>query len=415
MTAPDAPSRAPTPGALQTTVYLATFLIRFGFGITLSLYAFYLGPGFESTGLAAAAAPAVEASTVLLWGVLADRFGRFPVLRAGLIVGAAMLALMSTTRAIVAQSLFNAIFGISSAAILAASLAVTGDLHEKATTGRAMGWFDAANLFGWIAGFSGGYFVVGLVHGDAHPERLSFAFLLGAAAVLLALVLVEARTWGYREVRNRSVLHLHDVREAVLNPRILLVVLPWGAIYMLIGALLFYLGPAASGLHIAFWELALAILVGGSLLLASQPFYGRLSDRWGRSRVMMIGIVGFLGLLAAGGALISIPKLPIWAAYSCYGVLGLSALAALALGPSSLAALSDLSAKVSRATTMALYGLVIASGMAMGLVLYTFLDHELGNLGIGLFFAIVGAFLIVLTVLRTQWKPAARDGASPAP
>lgn len=406
------PDPEPLPSSVQTTVYLATYFIRFGFGITLSLYAFYLGPDFETSGLAAAAAPAVEASTVLFWGILADRFGRFPVLKTGLVIGAAMLLLMSTTRDLLVQGLLNAVFGISSAAILAASLAVTGDLHGKTTTGRAMGWFDAVNLFGWISGFSGGYLAVSAVDGVDHPGRLSFAFLIGAGAVLIALGIVLWRSRGLHETTHPSILQLDRVRAAILDPDILLVVLPWGAVYMLIGALLFYLGPAASSVHIPLWELAIGILVGGSVLLASQPSYGKLADRWGRARVMLIGILGFLGVLAAASVLIADPSAPVLVAYPAYGLLGVSAIAALALGPSSLAALSDLAATTSRATTMALYGVVIAAGMASGLVLYTLLEHVLGSLGIAVFFGVVAAFLVVLTVLRVYRQ--GRRSSTPA-
>jgi MFS transporter, YNFM family, putative membrane transport protein len=394
--APDGAASA----ALQSTVYLATFFIRFGFGITLSLYAFYLGSSFGTSGIAAAAAPAVEASTVIFWGILADRYGRLPVLKAGLMVGASMLLLMSTTRDVLVQGFLNAIFGISSAAILAASLAVTGDLHDRSNAGRAMGWFDAVNLFGWIAGFASGYFLVYLVNGVAYPGHLAGAFLIGAGAVLLALAIVLVRTRGYGEVLHTSILRLDKIRAAVLDPDILLVVLPWGGVYMLIGAILFYLGPAATGLHIPLWELGAGIIVGGSLLLASQPFYGRLADRWGRSRVMMVGILGFLGVLVAAALLLGFPGAPTPVTYGGYGLLGVSALAALALGPSSLAALSDLSRTISRATTMSLYGVVIASGMAIGLVLYTLLAHALGNQGIAVFFGFVGAYLGGLTLVR---------------
>lgn len=392
------PSSPDAPRVL-TTVYLSTFFIRFGFGITLSLFAFYLGVNSLSTGAAAALAPTLEASTVVFSGILADRYGRFPVLKAGLLLGATMLFLMSTTRDALDEAVLNAIFGVASGAILASSLAVTGDLNPQSTTGHAMGWFDAVNLFGWIAGFGSGYIMVFLVNGVQQPVHLAAAFWIGAAAVLLALGIVVWRTRSFVEVAHPSILHLDRIRKALLDPDIVLVVLPWASIYMLVGALLIYLGPTAALFHVPLWELGGGIFAGGSLLMASQPFYGRLTDRWGRAPVQTIGIVGFLGILASASVLFLVTN-NTWVTYGAGGVLGISALAALAFGPSSLAGLSDLAARISRGTTMSLYCLIIAGGMAVGISLFWLLKVNLGNEGIGVFFVIVGGFLVVVVLLR---------------
>lgn len=397
------PSSPDAPKVL-TTVYLSTFFIRFGFGITLSLFAFYLSATAYSTGLAAALAPALEASTVVVSGILADRFGRFPVLRVGLLLGAAMLLLMSTTRDPFDEAVLNALFGVASGAILASSLAITGDLNPQSSTGHAMGWFDAVNLFGWIAGFGSGYITVFEVHGVEHPAHLTVAFWIGAAAVLFAFVIVSVRTRSFREVAHPSILHLDRLRKALLDPDILLVVLPWASIYMLIGALLIYLGPVANAAQLPLWELGLGIFVGGSLLLASQPYYGGLTDRWGRGPVQNIGLVGFLGALASASLLLLVPN-NLEVEYGGGAVLGISALMALAFGPSSLAALSDLAARISRGTTMSLYCMVIAAGMSAGIALfYTLMAWQTathrGNDGVAIFFLIIGGFLVAVVTLR---------------
>lgn len=381
---------------LLPAIFLSTFFIRLGFGLTLSIYAFYLSSDVETVGLTAAASPIVEFSTVLFVGIAADRFGRLPVLRAALASGAILLLAMSLTRDPLDQTLLSALFGLTSASILASSLAVTGNVSGKEERGLEMGRFDAVNLGGWVFGFSLGYILVSLLDADLkHSANLAVAFWIGGAVVLFALLLLVRLSRGHVETRQAHVLDPKRLKEALLKPAILLVVLPWSAIYMLIGALFTFLGSAATTYHIPPWELGTGVAVGGTLLLFTQPFYGKLSDRYGRSKVMLVGVAGFLGVLGFGTAI------------ALYGLrvpfiagIGLSAMGALAFGPSSLAALTDVSKRTSRATTMALYSMTIAGGMGVGLISSSLLFTKYGVNGVVAFFGLVGAILVVFTLLR---------------
>jgi MFS family permease len=82
------------------------------------------------------------------------------------------------------------------------------------------------------------------------------------------------------------------------------------------------------------------------------------------------------------------------------GSVGVSILVALAYGPAALAALAELSESITRATTMAIYTLVISLGMIVGLVASTSLFGWIGNVGLDLFFGVVGVLLVALTLLR---------------
>jgi MFS family permease len=383
---------------LMLAVFLSAFFIRLGFGLTLSVYSFYIGSTVETTGLTAAAAPAMEAATVLFAGLAADRYGRLPVLKTALIAGAGLLFLMSFTRTPDYLAIISGFFGLASAAILASSLAVIGDLSKHNKRGLQMGRFDALNLGGWVYGFALGYVLVSVLNGVKDPAQLAMAFWVGAAAVVFALLLLSWLSRGHKELGQEHVLDPSRLKEALAKPVILLVILPWMAIYMLIGALFTFLGASATTLHVPTWELGVGVAVGGTVLLFTQPFYGRLSDRIGRSRVMLIGVIGFLGILAFGGAIV------VWGLYIPFVAgLGFSAVGALAFGPSSLAALTDVSKTVSRATTMSLYSVVIAGGMAIGLVSASLLFTLWNGTGVLVFFALVGALLVVFTLLRVRY------------
>jgi MFS family permease len=402
--APSAPA-PPEPQRPITAVLVATFFVRFGFGLTLAVFASYIvgrstglgGSDVGAAGLVSAMAPVGEFSTVLLSGVLADRYGRWPVLLAGMAGASVLFAFAATTRDRLDLGAINLLFGFASGAILAASLAVVGDRAEASHRGYEMGRFDAVNLFGWVGGFAVGFGLLGLLPND----RLDLVFAGGAAALGIGLLATFALVRGAPTYRGTTSFDLRGVLRFAFRGSVLLVTLPWLVIYMLIGTALVFLGTAAEGVGISTTYLALAIGGGGALLVVTQPYYGGLADRFGRNRLMTVGAAGFVGAMVSASFLLAYgPQIPLLAG------LGVSVILALTYGPAALAALADLTLLMSRATTMAIYSLTISLGMLVGLIGSTNLYSHYGNPGIYLFFGLVSAGLIVLTVARLRDRPA---------
>jgi MFS family permease len=401
--APTAPA-PPEPQRPITAVLVATFFVRFGFGLTLAVFASYIvgrstglgGSDVGAAGLVSAMAPVGEFSTVLLSGVLADRYGRWPVLLAGMAGASVLFAFAATTRDRLDLGAINLLFGFASGAILAASLAVVGDRAEASHRGYEMGRFDAVNLFGWVGGFAVGFGLLGVLPND----RLDLVFAGGAAALGIGLLATFALVRGAPTYRGTTSFDLRGVLRFAFRGSVLLVTLPWLVIYMLIGTALVFLGTAAEGVGISTTYLALAIGGGGALLVVTQPYYGGLADRFGRNRLMTVGAAGFVGAMVSASFLLAYgPQIPLLAG------LGVSVILALAYGPAALAALADLTLLMSRATTMAIYSLTISLGMLVGLIGSTNLYSHYGNPGIYLFFGLVSAGLIVLTVARLRDRP----------
>jgi MFS family permease len=396
----------PTPADLEgtggrplTAVLIATFFVRFAFGITIAVFASYIllrsnGLGqadVGEVGLVSAMASIGEFSTVLLSGVVADRYGRFPVLFAGMTAAAVLLTAIATTRSPIALSGLNLLFGVTSGAILAPSLAVIAAQSRPDKVGYEMGRFDAMNLWGWIAGFAFGFGALGVL-----PNRsLPIVFLLGALSLVIGLSLASALVRGQPIHRGRKGVRLGDVLRPAFRLSVLLVTMPWLVIYMLIGTALVFLATSATGLGISPVYLALAIGVGGTLLVVTQPTFGRLADRVGRMRMMTVGATGFAALMVFASLLVAFGAKPILLIGT-----GVSVAAALSYGPAALAALADLSGEVGRATTMAIYSLTISLGMFLGLLASTGLYDLLGKTGLYLFFGTIAAALILLTVAR---------------
>ena len=395
---------APTRAALGA-VLTATFFVRFAFGITLAIFAIYLagrstgltGAEVAVAGSVSALAPVGEFSTVLFSGAAADRWGRFPVLFGGMGGSAILFVAISRTRGVLPLAVATLVFGVASGAILAASLAVIADHSATNVRGYEMGRFDAMNLFGWIAGYAFGIGVAGALPNS----QLDLVFLAGAAAILVGLLAGGALARGELFRPGPPTFDFGRVLRNAFRSTVLVVTLPWLAIYSLLGTALVFLKPAATGLGIDPQYLALAIAGGGAILVVSQPYFGRLADRTGRTRMMTVGAAGFVLVLLCASLLarygVSTPLL--------VGI-GLGTALALAYGPAALAALADLATEQGRATTMAIYSLTISLGMFLGLIASTALYGRYGTVGLYPYFGAIAAVLVGLTALR--WVEAAR-------
>ncbi|MGD0250598.1 MAG: MFS transporter [Thermoplasmata archaeon] len=384
-------------------VLVATFFVRLAFGITLAVFASYItqhstGLGGNDVGIAgvvSAMAPVGEFSTVLFSGALADRYGRWPVLLSGMGGAAVLFALVALTRNVVALGALNLLFGVGSGAILAASLAVIGDRAHEENRGYEMGRFDAVNLFGWTAGLGIGLGFLGSLSND----HLGWVFALGAGLLAAGLGVTVLLIRGSELYHGTPQYSFSTVMGNIFRKSVLLVTLPWLVIYVLIGTVLVFIGPATVGAGISPTLVGVVIAVGGVLLVLTQPYYGRLADRHGRTRLMTVGAIGFVGAMVSACFLISEgspPQIPTLVA------LGISAVVALAYGPAALAALADLSFQMSRATTMAIYSLTISLGMVLGIAGSAELYAHFANDGLYAFFGTVGAALVVLTIARIR-------------
>ena len=397
---------------LLSSLYISTFFIRTSFGIMLATLPIYLNITKEFTGygIVAAASPLFEMGTVLFIGTVVDRYGRKIVMLAGLLTAAVFLFILSQTTNLYTIFFINAFHGVAAGAILVASLALLADYAPDDKRGREMGAFDAVNLLGWVIGYSMGALFIEFLRGS-----LWQAFVIAGAMATFGFVysyinITEPKKYDFLSKNIR----FSNIIQVLKRRSVLLLTLPWFIIFMIIGAAMTFLTVSTSQGTIQIPPLLLSTIIftAGIVLISTQVFYGKLSDKYGRFPIMLIGTIGFVGIMSVIGLgyLVS----PTTDAESLrnsiirfWPFIGVFGLMALAFGPSALSSLADESQKNMRGVTMAVYSVVISAGMFIGIPVIAAISDNYGGQGVLVFMvgcAIVMLFLIIARYFDIKQK-----------
>src|SRR5437899_4325863 len=232
------------------------------------------------------------------WGVLADRFGRKPLIIRSFAATGAGLAVASVGRNV---WLFTAGRAINSLNLENSGLMMT-TLQESAPAARLGFAFGVVNGAGPLGAF------IGPLIGGPIVDRYGFAVVLAIDAALLAAVVVGL-TVGYRDAFVPSREHPPVLRAAVGGLRIIwssprLRALFPALLVLFAGWLLTftYLPLVVQRIHgDDGLGTAVGIALGGSGLvtLIASPAIGAIADRYGHWRVLFVAAIadGFLWLL----------------------------------------------------------------------------------------------------------------------
>jgi MFS family permease len=398
---------------LLSSLYISTFFIRASFGIMLATLPIYLKitNTYISYGLVAAASPLFEMGTVLFIGASVDRFGRKIILLLGLFCAAILLFLLTLTHNLYVIFFINAGHGMAAGGILVASLALLTDYAPEYHRGREMGAFDAFNLLGWVVGYA-----IGALFLDLLKTSLWQTFIIAGVMALIGFVyswvnIAEPKKYDILSKRIRF-----DSIIRVLRQRsVLLLTLPWFIVFMIIGSILTFLTVSTSQgvLSVSPMILSAVIFGAGVLLVVTQVFYGWLSDRFGRLRIMVVGAIGFIGVISVIGigyvlaspATVENVKNSIVRLWPFLGIFGFMA---LAFGPSALSSLADETHEKTRGVTMAVYSIVISAGMFVGVPVVAGIFDRFGGVGVLVFMigcAVAMFFLILARFVELRLRP----------
>ena len=106
----------------------------------------------------------------------------------------------------------------------------------------------------------------------------------------------------------------------------------------------------------------------------TQPFFGHLSDKYGRDKLMMLGLLSIMGLFFTAIEMLR-GRLRFDFGAPFLIVFGIGS---FAFPPAALATLGDLAPERSRGTTMGVYSVVISLGTVIGPLLGGYLLDKYG-------------------------------------
>ncbi len=365
-------------------LYLAVFLTRIGFGSVTIIFPLYLPAGSFQVGLILALYPVAEAIFALPIGKLADRFSRKNLHVMGMLLITGLTAAIGLTTNLANIAILHAFMGVSAATAAVTSLTLLGDATKITNRGKSMGGFDLANLGGYGLGFGLGSLLVNVFAG-----RLAYAFWLTAGIFLIAgIMAIKLLDEPVRiQDLNRS-----QTRQPRIGRRIRPVLPVWIAQTVILG--MYFLLPKAFQQEPNFTpttEMMVFLASLGGLFALGAIIFGHISDKVGRTKIMMLGAMGELGFLVLFGW-----SFPGFLRYQLY--LAPLFFLASAIAPAILAYVSDISGRARRGSANALYSVVLSLGLALGNILGGFVA-ELGGIRL-IFFA--GAGILLPSVLVTS-------------
>jgi DHA1 family multidrug resistance protein-like MFS transporter len=305
-------------GRMLTALYFSTFMIRASFAIMLIAFPIYI-LGLKSYflfGVVLASSPLFELITVIGLGAYIDKHGRKNVLLLGLLTGSLALFGLLLTKDPVLLFVINAFHGVSAAAILVSSLALIADYAPKKNRGKIMGAFDFVNLFGWIVGFGIGGLLI-----DTFKSDIGMIFVVAGLMGVVAWVWATLNVQEPRkEGRLTSEISFKMIASVIKQRNIVLLIAPWFIIYLLVSTLLTFTSKAGTQeLGLTGKDLAVLLGGGGTLFLVTQVAYGWASDKYGRTKIMIVGTVGIVGImLTVGSVFLTAPALIAPAGHTVY-------------------------------------------------------------------------------------------------
>jgi MFS family permease len=366
-----------------TLLYASVFLTRIGFGAIIIIFPPYIQAGSAVTGIVTALYPAVEGLSALPVGAYVDRRGRRRAFVVGMILVSILTFVIGLSNNIYLVSSAHALTGLAAALVTVSSLTMITDLTMEENRGTSMGAFNLSTLAGYGVGI-----VLGVVFDQVFSANLGYGFIVvaGILAVAAVFAFLALREPPHARQERRSLRELYDN----LTGNVASIFPIWFSLTIVLGFYLF-IPKLVKNASADISQSAPLILLGLLVLGAGAVLFGRVSDKIGRTRTMMIGVVGEIGFLLVfpdvfQKLILITPGTPWLVTYSDIGpiiiVAGILFFLGAALLPSVLAYMADKASLGFRGATMGLYSLLLSAGLALGTVLAGFADQLAGVQGV---------------------------------
>ena len=355
-----------------------------------------------------------KAATNYVAGTLSDRYGRKPVLVAGWIVALPVPMLLMWAPSWVEVVAANVLLGVSQGLTWSTTVIMKIDLVGPSRRGLAMGMNEAAGYVAVAATALATGYVAGRYGLRPEPFYLGAAFAalgLGLSTVLIR----ESRDYSELEARgavwqrdgerlsDRDVLVRTTVREPALSAAS-----QAGMVNNLNDGVAWGLFPILfAGVGLTVGRIGVLAALYPAVWGVGQLLTGALSDRWGRKRLIVVG----MEVQAAALALVAVANS--FAAWALAAVL-LGAGTALVY-PALLASVADVAHPSWRARAVGVYRLWRDAGFAVGALLGGLLADVWGiRSAVGVVAGLTAASGVVVALRMYETRGGAeRDLATP--
>lgn len=280
----------------------ATFMIFFQAFMVAPLIprlAAFFAVSVETMGLVVPAYLIPYGLSTLVYGPLSDRFGRGKIIFASLLGFIVLTALTAIAKSASEMIIFRLITGLGASGVVPIALALIGDLFPFAERGRALGWLFGAMAGGMAFGSTAGVILEPLINWQG---------LFLATSALGGVMLIFLLPFRSMLAKRPSAQAPASIRNLLAGYWALLASLrgrrTYG--YVLINAVFHsgvytWLGLYFS-LRYALGEIGIGLALLGYGVPGFSPPIGRIADRWGRARMIPIGLA-VAGLSASALAL----------------------------------------------------------------------------------------------------------------
>jgi MFS transporter, DHA1 family, multidrug resistance protein len=334
-------------------VYATVFVYFLGFHALLPIitpYAISLGASVAVAGLIAGAYSAVNLVGNLGAGYWTDRLGRKMPLVVGLvIVGLALLLypLAADPRTLLWVRVLH---GLGAALVAPASLSYIGDAAVPGRRARAMAVYGAAIGFTTLIGPP----LAGVL-----KDRIGYAPVFIALAALTLAIAIPAHVLTRESLPGEARSQRGQMRQILARHRLFVAYAATFCLLFSLGTLIVFvpLAGEALGFNSARTGLLFAAFALSAILVQVLPV-GRLSDRWGREPLIM------LGLLLLAGALLLLPGLRQWGTW--LGAMFLYGIGFGLMFPAMTALIGDETEPQTRGTASGVFTAVFSLGASVG-------------------------------------------------
>ncbi|WXG41820.1 MAG: MFS transporter [Candidatus Freyarchaeum deiterrae] len=375
-------------------VCICAFIDSLAYGIIIPFlpqYAISLGASDLEVGIIFASYALVQLVTVIPFGLMSDRYGRRPFMIMGMLLLGAASLLYPLARNVSMMILCRAVQGLAASATWSSATALVADMYPGKDKGAKLGLASGVTNMGSIAG--------PLAGGVISSVNFNYPFLIiGSACIAMFVYMafrlkVEKRRESVERVPYRKM-----IGESLKIRNVLIIIIInvlttifWGFIEPLMPPYLsgrFSLSSTQIGLVFGGMTFAYAII---------QPLVGRLSDKYGRKKFIIGGMI----LMALVNAIIPFS----WDTVSLTFFMVLSsALAAVAWTPLTPLVIDSLQNRGigAYATVQSLFDIAFYVGYSIGPVVGSFMSSYFGFESMFIFYSLILVICLIFSQAYMQ-------------